>query len=373
MKKLLLILACCLMLSGCAGSAEPVPEETTPISAAELVEAMGIGWNLGNSFDAPGGETAWANPVTGPELIARVKELGFDTIRIPVSWGKHVSGAPAYRIDPAYLERVAEVVGQALDNGLYVIIDAHHDNDIYHPLPENREQGIAYLTAVWSQVAERFKDADEHLIFQTMNEPRIEGASYEWGLSPMKKSHQEILGVINDLNQAALDAIRAAGGKNEDRFVLICPYAGKLDSAANAFFRMPQDSAQGRLLLSVHIYSPYNFCMNLDKKYNTFTDDGEIGGLLKTIDMWFLQKGIPVIVDEMGCTEKNNPEARHDWAKLFVTEAKAYGIPCIWWDNGYLHGSGDNFGMINRRTLELYPESVRVYEGLMESFRGEYF
>lgn len=353
---LALLLAMLLPLAGQAWAEEP-----------HIMDKLGVGWNLGNSFDAPGGELAWGNPRVKAELFPKVKELGFDTIRIPISWGRHVSGAPEYIIDEAFMTRVDEVVRQALDAGLYVIIDAHHDNNIYSPAPDNAEQGKTYLNAIWSQVAAQFADVDEHLIFQTMNEPRVEGSSYEWELSLAKKDHQQIVEVTNQLNQTALDAIRAGGGWNESRYVLVCPYAGKLHCAANAFFRMPQDSVENRLMLSAHIYTPYNLCLNLDPKLNTLRprDLALVKYELSTLDKWFVQKGIPVVIDEMGCTDKDNPDARYEWAKGFIELADSFGIPCVVWDNGCLHSNLDNFGLIDRVKLEVYPESECVYNSLM--------
>lgn len=356
---MLLLLAMLLPLVGQAGA-----EENT---AYEIMDALGVGWNLGNSFDAPEGELAWGNPRTKAELLPKVKELGFNTIRIPVSWGRHVSAAPEYTIDEAFLNRVDEVVRQALEAGLYVILDSHHDNEIYSPTPENLEQGKAYLSAIWSQLAAHFADVDEQLIFQTMNEPRVQGSSYEWELSLAKKEHREIVEIVNQLNQTALDAIRAGGGWNESRYVLVCPYAGKLSCAANAVFQMPQDSAENRLMLSAHLYTPYNLCLNGDMDLNTLRarDLAQVRYELSSLDKWFIQKGIPVVVDEMGCTNKNNPDARYEWAKGFIELADSFHIPCVVWDNGYLQGSGDKFGLIDRVKLEIYPESACVYNGLM--------
>ena len=333
----------------------------------QIMDQLGIGWNLGNSFDAPEGELAWGNPAAKAELFPMVKALGFDTIRIPISWGRHVSPEPEYRIDEAFLERVDQVVRQALDAGLYVIIDSHHDNSLYTPTPENADRGKAYLTAIWSQIAAHFAEVDERLIFQTMNEPRVEGTSYEWGLSLAKKEHREIVEVVNQLNQTALDAIRASGGYNESRYVLVCPYAGKLTSAANAEFRMPQDTAENRLMLSVHIYTPYDLCLNPDVARNTLgpRDMTTVKFELSTLDKWFVQKGIPVVIDEMGCTHKENPDARYEWAKGFIQLADSFGLPCVVWDNGYLHGDGDKFGLIDRVNLRIFPESECVYNGLM--------
>lgn len=362
MKRKICVLLLLAMLLPLVGEARA--EENT---AYEIMDALGVGWNLGNSFDAPEGELAWGNPRTKAELFPKLKELGFDTVRIPVSWGRHVSEEPDYTIDEAFLERVDEVVHQALDAGLYVILDSHHDNEIYSPTPENLERGKAYLSAIWSQLAAHFAGVDEQLIFQTMNEPRVQGSSYEWELSLSKKEHRQIVEIVNELNQTALDAIRAGGGWNASRYVLVCPYAGKLSCAANAVFQLPQDSAENRLLLSAHLYTPYNLCLNPDTDRNTLgsRDLAQVRYELNSLDKWFIQKGIPVVVDEMGCTNKNNPDVRYEWAKGFMELADSFHIPCLVWDNGYLQGSGDKFGLIDRVKLEIYPESACVYNGLM--------
>lgn len=354
-----------------AGQAALAAAEAVPETGKELTEQMKIGWDLGNTFDAPN-ETAWGNPITTAELFVTVKDLGFDTVRIPVSWSGHTSGAPEYTIDGAWMDRVETVVDQALEAGLYVIVNAHHDNGVYYPAPENSQRGQEYLTAIWSQIAARFADTDHRLIFQTMNEPRIEGASYEWSVDAKNQDCLAALDVVNDLNQAALDAIRAGGGYNADRFVLVCPYAGSPGGALLSRFRMPEDSAEGRLLLSIHAYTPYDLCLDTKSPADAFTKSGksQIDGMLKSLDYMYVQKGVPVVIDEMGCIDKDNAQARYDWARYYVSAAAAYGIPCVWWDNGALHTTGENFGLIDRKNLAVYDESASVCQGLMDGLES---
>lgn len=378
---LLAALALLLTMAGCAQGQPPGQgsESTLPSTAPntmtgeELMKELKIGWNLGNTFDAPEGETSWGNPVTTKELLQKVRELGFGTIRIPISWGKHVSATPEYTIDEVFLERVETVVQDALDAGLYVIINSHHDNDIYLPTPDNRERGKEYLHAIWTQVGERFRDADYRLIFQTMNEPRVTGSSYEWNIDTRNDACMAAVEVVNDLNQSALDAIRATGGNNADRFVIVSPYAANSQAAAVSAFRLPEDSAQGKLIVSIHAYTPYNLCLNTKSPDDQFTltQLTEIKKLLKSVDYRFVQKGIPVIIDEMGCIDKDNPDARYAWAKAYISAAAEYGIPCIWWDNGEVNGSGENFGLIDRRKLEVYEDSLSAYQGLMDGLKTE--
>lgn len=146
---LLAALVLLLTMAGCAQGERSGPEgeSTSPspvsntMTGEELMKELRIGWKLGNTFDAPDGETSWGNPLTTKELLEKVKELGFGTIRIPISWGKHVSEAPEYTIDADFLNRVETVVQDALDAGLYVIINSHHDNEIYMPPPRQPGAG----------------------------------------------------------------------------------------------------------------------------------------------------------------------------------------------------------------------------------------
>lgn len=370
-----------LLLTGCAQgqlpeqSSEPTQTSATQntvtqntMTGEELMKEMKIGWNLGNTFDAPDGETSWGNPVTTKELLETVKELGFETIRIPISWGRHVSAAPDYIIDEEFLSRIDTVVRDALDAGLYVIINSHHDNDIYMPTPDNRERAVQYLSAIWTQIAAHFRDVDHRLIFQAMNEPRVVGASYEWNIDARNEDCKAAMEVVNELNQVSLDAIRATGGSNADRFVIVSPYVANAQAAVSGTFRLPEDSAEGKLIVSIHAYTPYNLCLNIQSPEDQFTQTHltEIKKLMQSIHYKFVQKGIPVIIDEMGCVNKENPDARYDWAKAYTSAAAEYGMPCVWWDNGATKGSGENFGLIDRRKLQVSEDSLTVYQGLMD-------
>lgn len=159
-----------------------------------FLQNMGAGWILGNSLDATGtglgSETSWGNPKTTKEMIDAVHDAGFNTIRIPVSWGKHTSGSD-YTIDSAWMARVKEVVNYAYEDGMYVILNIHHDNSsakdktiYYYPDSKHKEASLKFLTSVWSQISEEFKDYNDHLIFETLNEPRLVGTNDEWWIDP---------------------------------------------------------------------------------------------------------------------------------------------------------------------------------------------
>lgn len=373
----ILLLACILFsLTACGTeNAETTPQSTAAtedlykntMTGEELMSEMKIGWNLGNTFDAPDGEMAWGMPMTTQEMIAKVKDMGFNTIRIPISWHKHVGEAPEYIIDEAWLKRVEMVVGYALDLGMYVIINSHHDNTVYSPTADNEEAGKTYLNAIWTQIATHFKDADHHLIFQTMNEPRVEGSSYEWSIDVKNPDCLASLEVINQLNQTAVDAIRATGGMNAERWIIVSPYAANSLAAISTYFHLPEDPA-GKLIVSVHAYSPYNLCLNVNSPESTYNDSmaSDFTTFMKSVNRKYISNGIPVIIDEMGCINKNNPDDRYAWAKAYVSAAKKYGMICCWWDNGVAEGSGELFGILNRRKLEVYADSESVLQGLMD-------
>lgn len=382
----LLFLSVCLLvsLSGCgktpAGNAPETTADTTPtekiypqnsMTGEELMNELKIGWNLGNTFDAPEGELAWGQPVTSPELLKLVKELGFNTIRIPISWHKHVS--EDYTIDEAFLTRIDTVVNQALDCGLYVIINSHHDNSIYCPTPDNQEAATIYLSAIWKQIAEHYKDMDYRLIFQGMNEPRVEGTSYEWAVNTQNPDSMAAVDVINVLNQTVVDTVRATGGYNAQRWIIVSPYAANSGAAMLNSFRLPSDPAD-KLIVSIHAYAPYDLCLNTHSDLDTLSSKGknEISSMMKNLNRVYVSKGIPVIIDEMGCLNKNNDQARYEWAKYYISAAREQGIVCCWWDNGSttVAKGTEGFGLINRRKLSVYECSQPALNGLMEGLEA---
>lgn len=375
-----LLSAALLCLSACTVEQQPTqtePQQTqpqvyhNPYSAQEVTQQMKIGWSLGNTFDAPDGETAWGMPFTTREMIEKVYDMGFRTLRLPVSWGKHTSGAPDYRLDEVWLARVETVIDQALELGMYVIVNAHHDLDYYMPTAENEENAVAYIRAIWQQLAERFADKDYHLIFETMNEPRVEGASYEWWVDTESEGCMQAIDIINRLNQTALDAIRAAGGWNSERFVMVPSYAANSQGLLIDRFRLPEDTVEGKLIVSVHAYSPYDLCLNVKSPQTQFrsADFNEVISMMKSLNYRYVKKGIPVIIGEMGCINKNNPDDRYAWAKAYVAAAKEYGMVCCVWDNGVTSGAGELFGILDRRACSVFEASQSYLQGLMDGLR----
>ncbi len=368
--------AMALSLSACSKK-EPDTRplgEMRGISAAELIAEMGTGWNLGNTMDSEeGGETGCGNPVTTKEMIDEVHRAGFDTLRIPTTWKNSMGGAPDYTVDSEWLKRLEEIVGYALENDMYVIINTHHDTDWIKPQYEDVENVKVQLAALWTQIAEYFKDYGDHLIFEGLNEPRIVGGANEWN-----GGTEEGRDCLNQLNDVFVKTVRATGGNNETRTLLITTFAAQPAASGVSALIVPDDKYVG---VSIHAYTPYRFTYDsVGESWNTAVFDGscasEIDSLFAGLNEAFISKGIPVIITEYGSVSKmidktwyiTNTEEVAKWAKHYVSAAEKYGIPCVWWDNGYHKSGNELFGIFNRRELTWYePEVVTA---IMESLNS---
>ena len=346
--------------------AENKNPEMEELTATEVVQEMRIGWNLGNTLDATNDslirlepafkfETAWGNPKTTQELIDAVLAEGFNVIRIPVSWKNHLGSAPEYEIVDSWMERVKEVVDYAYNRGAYVILNTHHE-DWNYPYYDNQEAASEEMRAVWTQIAEVFKDYDEHLIFEGQNEPRKVGTSLEWN-----GGDQEGWDVVNALNQVFIDTIRESDGSNPYRMLMIPGYAAN-SSVGIRHLEVPQGDS--RIIVSVHAYEPYDFALNTTGRSEWNHDTTAIDTMMSSLKELFLEKGIPVIIGEFAAMNKDNLEDRTEWAFYYTSAAKEIGVPCIWWDNGLFEGEGERLGLFDRRTYECrYPE---ILEALMK-------
>ena len=333
-----------MLLSACATKDEEVSE------AGEL---FGNGWNLGNTLDAKfdgdkankglSTETSWGMPLTTKAMIQAVAAKGFKTIRIPVSWHNHITIEENYKIDPDWLNRVKTLVDWSLESGMRAIINIHHDNLSESQMastygfcvPENsdalKNKSLLYISAIWTQLSEAFKDYDERLVFELLNEPRAVGKSYEWnGSGTLVQNANKI---IREYEKAALDIIRASGGKNASRYVMVPPYAASPNMTEG--WSLPKDSAGGKLIVSVHAYTPYEFCMSTaDVKSFTDSHKGSIDWLFSSLKENYISKEIPVIIGEASASDKNNTAERKNWAEYYFKKAKALGIPVIVWEIG---------------------------------------
>ncbi len=347
------------------------PESSFVADRSEVFEMfadMTVGWNLGNTMDAHGvkdvtAETYWGNPKTTQEMIDAVAAKGFNTIRIPVTWKDHVGSAPEYKIDEEWLNRVQEIVDYCVANDLYIIVDTHHEPDGWLlPVEDKYEEVSAQLKAIWTQVAERFKDYSNKLIFEGMNEPRIKGSPAEWNGGTAKER-----AVVDKLNQDFVDAVRATGGNNETRCLIICAYGNNGGYQILSKLKLPQDN---HIAVAVHLYTPYFFTYEpADGNINEWTGGkkAEIVSAMKQVNVHLIQRGVPAIITEFGAVhktyEKNGEQVDNEpqvllWLEDYLTSTEEFGIPCIWWDNGIYDKSGEKFGIFDRRSCIWYSENI---------------
>ena len=395
MKKMLALLLALTMIPAAAiADGVTIPDVTVkqfeiPENEAMLfAQNIRAGWVLGNTFDAYdngwmgksalAAETYWCGVQTSEKLIDTVNKAGFNAIRIPVSWHDHVD--ENFVVDSVWMNRVKEVAGWALDRGMYVIINVHHDNapDLsafsskkkgtacFYPDSEHYEQSAAYLTAIWSQMAEAFKDCDEHLILESMNEPRLTGTNYEWSFDKNSPVCRDAMDCINKLNQLFVDTVRASGGNNATRYLMVPSYDANPSYACNEYFVFPTDPCEvSHIILEAHAYTPYNFALNTTGtdqfSIDNSKDKSEIGMFMNELYNKYIANGIPVFIDEYGAVNKNNLRQRVDFATYYNASARARGIACFWWDNHGFNGSGENFGLIERKSsVWMFPDVVEA-------------
>lgn len=312
------------------------------LSATDFVASMNVGWNLGNSLDSHYGdrgesanleqETSWGNPTVSKDLIDYVKESGFNTIRIPVTWynNTYVDSNGNLKVYEEWLDRVQTVVDYALEDGLYVILDTHHEQEFIYAGVSDEEMENVYANAamLWSEIANYFKDYDEHLIFESYNE--VDNLEQSWNYSA--KAAQQ----VNKLNQIFVDTVRETGGNNTDRLLMIPTLLDGAETNYLESFVVPEDSAEDRLILTVHDYS------------TVYTD--EIDSFFANLEEYSKKYELPIIIGEFGSSNKSfKPVKYRDiHASNYVANAANHGIKCIYWDNG----SMNDYAIINRKDLE---------------------
>ena len=360
--------AAVMLLSGMAffpatGSAEGT------MTAEDITENMTIGWNIGNSLDSTGyDETSWGNPKVTQELIDTVKAKGFNTIRIPTTWYQNVTtttdenGKPVYTINEQWMQRVKEVVDYAYNQGMYVILNLHHEEWINRSdFPNAYDEMSERLKQMWTQIATYFKDYDQHLIFEGMNEPRQTGASYEW------QGNAECYEVVNKLDHDFVNTVRSIDSPyQQTRLLMIPSYAASAYASAYSYLEVPDDDY---VAVSLHAYTPYAFAMG-DGDHTTFSSNyqSDLDTLFSDIRYYFTDKDVPVVLGEFSASNFNNTDARCDWATYYLTWTKKLGIPCVLWDNNAITNStsaSEAHGYVNRSNNTWYEASEPVVDAMM--------
>lgn len=322
--------------------------EMRDITTSQLVTEMGMGINLGNTYESCGDwiaqwgdgtpesyETAWGSPVITKEIIKGYADAGFRTLRIPVAWSNMMG--ENYTVSTEYIETVREAVDWALECDLYVIMNLHYDNGWMEKFPTDKVNCMYRYTRIWTQVSEAFKDYGDHLIFESQNEELGWNSVWnQWGGTDGKA---ESFSLVNEINQKFVDIVRASGGNNPQRHLLISGYNTNIDHTCDKLFRMPKDPAN-RCAISVHYYSPPDFAILTEdadwaKSRSDWGTDSDISYLTQQLDLMkstFADKGIPVIIGEYGCPTKNKDA---DSVRRYISTVCEYALergmcPVLW-------------------------------------------
>ena len=343
------------------------------LKASTVINEMGFGWNLGNTLDAHNGnspneglssETSWGNPKTTASMIQNIAKKGFKTIRVPVTWHNHLIDN-SYTIDPNWMKRVKEVVDLCIANGLYVILNTHHDQADYgvsygkgyYPTSNQLAESERFLLNVWSQIVLAFNNGyDQHLIFEALNEPRLKGQAQEWWYNGNAEC-EEAIRSINEFNNLIHSVIRNSRGNNLYRFLMYTSGAAAFSYVTASTFTMPDDTAWSpktkRLFVSVHMYSPYDFALNPDMGKNIFTDayKNELESNFQALYSRFVKNGYYVVVGEMGACDKKNDAERIKWGQYFIERTRRLKMACVIWDNNVYNTNWnpeEKFGLFHR-------------------------
>ena len=367
-------------------------EFNNEITAAEIVNNIEMGWNLGNTLDAftkdikgynqgLDSETCWGNPKTTEEMIETIAKTGFKTLRVPVTWHNHLIDE-RYTIDPEWMKRVKTIVDWGLKRGLYVILNDHHDNYDndkgplpyglgYYPNRRDIKESEKFIYNVWKQIATAFNNGyDHHLIFEGLNEPRLVGTQFEWSYQKGEPLCIEAEEVLNEFMRLIVKAIRESGGNNEKRFIMVTPLAAGFQPSMQSNFVVPDDSKYNpktnKIMLSVHMYAPYNFALNADDTYSKFLESYryELNSNFRALYGKFISRNLQVVLGEMGTLNKNNTEDRIEYGRYYVSTARKFHLSCVLWDNGVWDNKvvGDDMGELIRVNLTWnIPELINAY------------
>lgn len=343
-------------------------------TAVQLASKIKLGWNIGNTLEATGGETAWGNPKVTKALIDLVKANGFNAIRIPCSWNQNMSNSSTAQIKADWLARVKEVVQYCADNDMYVILNIHWDGGwLENNINEaSKVANNAKQKAFWEQIATSLRDFDEHLLFASANEPSVENETQ--------------MAVLTSYHQTFINAVRSTGGKNASRTLVIQGPTTDITKTNKWMISLPTDKVANRMMVEVHYYSPWNFCgLTKDEtwgnmfyywgnNYHSTTDtsrnatwgeEATVSADFKLMKTQFVDKGIPVVLGEFGAISRTtltgdalalHLNSRAFYLKYVVQQAKLNGLLPFYWDEGSIGDKG--FGIFKRSDNTIFDTQV---------------
>lgn len=323
------------------------------LTAVELTRLMGNGINLGNTMEAYGHaslgtnaavssyETLWGQPVTTQEMITAMKKSGFDTIRIPVAWTNTMNFESGdYTIREDWFARIEEIVGYAMNENMYVIVNDHWDGSWWgmfgSATAKTRQKAMDMYISMWTQIAERFKNYSDYLIFESANEElgdRLNDQDIAKDSGTL--STNECYEITNKINQTFVDTVRATGGNNSQRFLLIAGYGTDIKNTCDDRYVMPSDSAQNKLLVSVHYYEPFSYCGSASlSSWGTIKHYEKQNELLKMMTK-FTDAGYGVIFGEYAVALNGDGSVKDntcDFINNFLDNCDLYNYCPVLWD-----------------------------------------
>ena len=331
-----------------AAAEAAIPEFDDSLTTAQVVKDMGLGINLGNTLESCGTwistingvtayEIAWGSPVITKEMIQGYADSGFGVLRIPVAWSNLME--EDYTINEELMDRVKEITTWTLETGMYAIVNIHWDSGWWDKFPTDKENCMNKYTKIWEQITEEFKEFNGKLMFESLNEEG--GWDSMWNRYSNQGDKEGSYGLLNEINQKFVDIVRASGGNNENRHLLIAGYCTDIDLTCDELFVMPNDP-KNRCAVSVHYYTPSTFCIlkedaDWGKLQTTWGSDKDVKELVKNMDKMkenFVDRGIPVIIGEFSVCEKQVKE--WDSVCTYITEviksASERGMCPVLWD-----------------------------------------
>jgi endoglucanase len=343
-------------------------------NAVQLAAKINLGWNIGNTLEAIGGETAWGNPMVTKALIDKVKLSGFNAVRIPCSWNQYMANTATAQLKLDWMNRVKQVVQYCVDNGMYVVVNIHWDGGwLENNCTTTKQTSVnAMQKAFWEQIATHLREFDEHVLFASANEPNVSDATQ--------------MSVLSSYHQTFINAVRSTGGHNSYRVLVIQGPSTDIQKTYDLMNTLPTDQIAGRLMTEIHYYTPWNFCgMEADESwgkmfyywgngYHSTADPtrnatyGEEADVIKYFQMMktkFVDKGIPVVLGEYGAIRRSSLTgdaltlhlaSRAYYLKYVTQQASAYGLLPFYWDNG---ANGNNtFALFDRQTNAVYDQQA---------------
>ena len=350
-------------------------KKLSDMSTMEIVHDMGIGINLGNTYESCGDwikqwgdgtpesyETAWGSPVITEKIIKGYADEGFGVLRVPVAWSNMMSDD--YTISERYADAVVEVVDWALKYDLYVIVNLHYDNGWMENFPTDKENCMKKYKRIWEQVSEIFKDYDERLIFESQNEEL--GWSSVWNPYGGTAGKSDSYALVNEINQEFVDIVRSSGGNNKKRHLLIAGYNTNIDYTSDPLYKMPEDPS-GRCAVSVHYYTPATFAILTEDAswgkakptWGSASEKNELINYMDKLKKSFVDKGIPVIIGEYGCPTLNkDPESVRLFISSVCEEAYKRGMCPVLWSVTGEHYDRNFCQIIDRELAEFFRNVV---------------